>query len=93
LRNKETAIGVIIGLLLTGIGMSLYTLFLSEDSLLNSLMFLYQEKKLGALISLGALLNLPAFFILIRKREYRIAYGLVGVLIILVGVVALLKAF
>lgn len=92
MRNKETAIGVIIGLLLTGIGMSLYTLFLSEDSLLNSLMFLYQEKKLGALISLGALLNLPAFFILIRKREYRIAYGLVGVLIILVGVVALLKA-
>ncbi|MGB1449955.1 MAG: hypothetical protein ACPG8F_08975 [Flavobacteriaceae bacterium] len=92
MRNKETVIGVIIGLLLTGIGMSLYTLFLSEDSLLNSLMFLYQEKKLGALISLGALLNLPAFFILIRKREYRIAYGLVGVLIILVGVVALLKA-
>lgn len=93
MRNKETAIGVIIGLVLTFLGMSLYTLYFSEHNLLTSLKFLYQEKKLGALISLGALLNLPAFFVLIRKREYSIAYGLVGILIILVVVVALLKAF
>jgi len=44
------------------------------------------------LISLGALLNLPAFFILIRRRDYQIAYGLVSLLILLVVVIAILKA-
>ena len=84
---------MLIGLVLTLIGMSLYTFYFSEETLLNSLSFLYQEKKLGALISLGALLNLPAFFVLIRRENYRTAYGLVGMLIVLVGVIALLKAF
>ncbi len=77
--------------MLTFIGMTLFTLYFSEGGLISSLQLLYYQNKLGALISLGALLNLPAFFILIRKREYQIAYGLVTVLILLVVVVALLK--
>lgn len=71
--------------------MVLFTLYFSEASLFNSFELLYQEKKLGSLISLGALLNLPAFFVLIRRRDYQIAYGLVSVLILLVVVVAILK--
>lgn len=93
MRTKETLLGILIGLALTLIGMSIYTFYFSEETLLNSLSFLYQERKLGALISLGALLNLPAFFVLIRKEKYPTAYGLVGILIVLVGVIALLKAF
>ena len=80
------------GLVLTFIGMTLFTLYFSEGSLRSSLKLLYLEKKLGSLISLGALLNLPVFFILIRKREYTIANGLVGILILMVVIVALLKA-
>ena len=71
--------------------MVLFTLYFSEASLFNSFELLYQEKKLGSLVSLGALLNLPAFFILIRRRDYQIAYGLVSLLILLVVVVAMLK--
>lgn len=92
MRNKEKTIGAIMGLVLTFIGMTLFTLYFSEGSLRSSLKLLYLEKKLGSLISLGALLNLPVFFILIRKREYTIANGLVGILILMVVIVALLKA-
>jgi len=91
LRNKEQLIGAIIGLVLTFIGMTLFTLYFSESDLISSIKLLYDQNKLGSLISLGALLNLPAFFVLIRRRDYQIAYGLVTVLILLVVVVAILK--
>lgn len=91
MRNKEKLIGAVIGLVLTFIGMVLFTLYFSEANLFSSFELLYQEKKLGSLISLGALLNLPAFFILIRRRDYQTAYGLVSLLILLVVVVAILK--
>lgn len=91
MRNKEQLIGAIIGLVLTFIGMTLFTLYFSESDLISSIKLLYDQNKLGSLISLGALLNLPAFFVLIRRRDYQIAYGLVSVLILLVVVVAILK--
>ena len=91
MRNKEQLIGAIIGLVLTFIGMTLFTLYFSESDLISSIKLLYDQNKLGSLISLGALLNLPAFFVLIRRRDYQIAYGLVSVLILLVVVVATLK--
>lgn len=91
MRNKEQLIGAIIGLVLTFIGMTLFTLYFSESDLISSIQLLYDQNKLGSLISLGALLNLPAFFVLIRRRDYQIAYGLVSVLILLVVVVAILK--
>ena len=91
MRNKEQLIGAIIGLVFTFIGMTLFTLYFSESDLISSIKLLYDQNKLGSLISLGALLNLPAFFVLIRRRDYQIAYGLVTVLILLVVVVAILK--
>ncbi|MGB2171243.1 MAG: hypothetical protein ACPH03_02255 [Flavobacteriaceae bacterium] len=91
--NKDLIIGMLLGLGLTLIGMSLFTLYFSEAGLIESFSLLFDEGKLGALISLGALLNLPFFFYLLRTKRYKIANGMVGVLIILVGIVALLKAF
>ncbi|MGB1971573.1 MAG: hypothetical protein ACPHSE_03670 [Flavobacteriaceae bacterium] len=91
--NKDLILGMLLGLGLTLIGMSLFTLYFSEAGLMESFSLLFEEGKLGALISLGALLNLPFFFYLLRTKQYKIANGMVGVLIILVGIVALLKAF
>ena len=42
-------------------------------------------------MSLGALVNLPVFFYFLRFRRYEMAYGMVGILMLLAGVVALLK--
>lgn len=90
--NKEGIIGVVVGLIFTFLGMCAFTLLFSSGNLLDSFELLYQEKKLGALISIGALPNIPFFFYLLRKNRYSAAYGLVGILLCLVGLVALLKA-
>ena len=76
---------------LTFLGMVLFTLYFSQGGILDSFELLYAEKKLGALMSLGALVNLPVFFYFLRFRRYEMAYGMVGVLMLLAGVVALLK--
>lgn len=90
--NKKVLIGGFSGLCITGVGMCVFTLFFSSGNLWDSFVLLYTEKKLGALISIGSLPNLPFFFYLLRQQRYATANGLVGVLIALVGVVALLKA-
>ena len=91
MKNKEKLFGVFIGLVLTFIGMILFTIYFSDQGIIRSFKILYNQNKFGSLISLGALLNLPVFFILIRNKDYQIAYGLVSVLIRLVVVVAILK--
>lgn len=83
--------GMGIALVATLIGMFIFVSYFSELSFQESLYGLYHSKKLGSLISIGALLNLPLFFVLIRKRAYSTAYGVVSVLFLLVALIAILK--
>lgn len=80
-----------IALIATLVGMFIFVSFFSDLPFQESLNLLYQNQKLGSLISIGALLNLPLFFILIRKRKYRTAYGVVSILFLLVALIAILK--
>lgn len=91
LMTKETLLGMLVGTVLTFIGMCLFTLFFSDTGIIDSIVLLYAQGKLGGLISLGALLNLPVFFYLLQQYRYKMAYGMVGILLFLVGLVALLK--
>ena len=89
--NKKSIIGMGLGLLCTLIGVSIFTFVFSEGPFTESIYLLYTQKKLGALISLGALLNLPVFFYLLREHKFSMAYGMISILLFLVAVVALLK--
>ena len=89
--SKAKILGGLSSLVLTFIGMVLFTLFFSEGGIVDSFELLYPEKKLGALMSLGALLNLPVFFYFLQYKRYEMAYGMIGVLILLASVIALLK--
>ncbi|MDA8698951.1 hypothetical protein N9M11_02390 [Flavobacteriaceae bacterium] len=91
MRSKERLMGVAMGLVLTLVGMSGFTLFFSDESLLGSIQILYIENKLGSLISIGALLNLPVFFVFINQYRYDRAYGLVFFSLFLVALIAILK--
>ena len=66
-------------------------LFLSEGNIEDSFILLFKEKKLGGLISLGALINLPLFFLGLRKRRENFAKGILVASLIIVITVALLK--
>ena len=91
MKIKERLIGITTGIILTSIGMFSFTLFFSEEKVLDSLYLLYTQKKLGGLMSIGALLNLPVFFVFINQYRYDRAYGLVSFLLVLVLIIGLLK--
>ena len=89
--SSERILGMLLTFGLTALGMLLFTLYFSEGGILESIEVLYNEGKLGALISLGALLNLPVFFYLLRDDRFEMAYGMVTLLLLLAALIAWLK--
>ena len=75
-NKKEVVKGVMFALLSSLSGLILAILFLSEnDSIIESLKNSYDEKFLGKLISLGAILNVLVFFVFIKKNQDQRAKG------------------
>jgi hypothetical protein len=66
-------------------------LYFSQGPVEDAIISLYDQKKLGGLISMGALINLPLFFLGMRKKKVNFAKGILITSIFLVVVVALLK--
>lgn len=68
--KKEVTIGLLIGLIANAIGLFLSaTLLGNGDDFITVLKSASTEGFLGKLISLGAVLNLIAFFIFIKKKQ------------------------
>ncbi|WMI64242.1 hypothetical protein RBH94_09215 [Aestuariibaculum sp. YM273] len=89
--KKEIFIGIAVGLIANGLGLILISSLLGQgEDFVNVIKAAYAEGFLGKLISLGAVLNLIAFFIFIRKRrDYRAR----GVLIITIFIAILTFIF
>ncbi len=66
-------------------------LYFSEGPIEDAIVSLFQQKKLGGLISIGALINLPLFFLGMHKRKTNFAKGVMITSIIIVMMVAILK--
>lgn len=68
--NKELIIGILVGILANGIGLIATATILGQgDDFTTVIKAAANEGFLGKLISLGAILNLIAFFIFIKKRQ------------------------
>jgi hypothetical protein len=80
--KKDIVIGMIVGLIANTIGLFLATLLLGNgDGFITVIKTAAAEGFLGKLISLGAILNLLAFFVFIKKKQ---DYRARGVLLITV---------
>lgn len=80
--RKEVIIGVFVGLIANAIGLLCSATLLGQgDDFTNVIKAAAAEGFLGKLISLGAILNLIAFFIFIKKKQ---DYRARGVLLITV---------
>ncbi len=80
--TKDIFIGIFVGLIANAIGLFATANFLGNgDDFVTVIKAAAQEGFLGKLISLGAVLNLIAFFIFIKKRQ---DYRARGVLLITV---------
>tara|TARA_B100001741_G_scaffold282865_1_gene257498 strand:+ start:80 stop:361 length:282 start_codon:yes stop_codon:yes gene_type:complete len=93
LKTKNILNGFISGLLASITGMILISVILSQVTLEESLIQLYYQKRLGSLISIGALINLPIFFIAIKKEKYDFSLGLILISLFLVVLITFLKIF
>ena len=93
MKNKKIFSGIISGLFASSAGIILISVFLSKSSLEESFIHLYYQKKLGGLISLGSLINLPIFLIAIKKEKYDFALGLLVISLFFVALIAFLKIY
>lgn len=75
--KKEIFIGFISGTLATASSVIFLTLILSELPIEDSWKLMYGQKKLGGLISLGAIVNLIIFLFAVKKNKISFASGLV----------------
>tara|TARA_B110000037_G_scaffold85698_1_gene101650 strand:+ start:399 stop:695 length:297 start_codon:yes stop_codon:yes gene_type:complete len=91
IKNKYFFWGIFTGLLWIIFGVITIIFFLSDTSLESSLITLYQQNKLGGLISIASLINLPIFFLALRKNKMSFATGLVTLSIAMVLVITYLK--
>ena len=73
--RKDVIIGFIIGLLANIVGIIIYILLFSKEGFEGAIQSAINFSFIGKLVSLGAILNLIVFFILIRMNEDHKARG------------------
>ena len=73
--RRDVIIGFIIGLLANLIGIALYIVLFSTEGFEGTLKSAVSFSFIGKLVSLGAILNLVVFFILIKRNQDHKARG------------------
>ena len=91
IKDKFFFFGILAGVLWTSFGVLILLFILSNEPVEDSLSSLYLQNKLGGLISIAALVNLPIFFLALQKNKFAFASGLVAFSLILVVFIAFLK--
>lgn len=71
-RQKEIAIGFIVGIIANTIGVLLYIFLFSDLGIIEAYRAAVAQDHVGSLLALGAILNLLAFFGFLKlRRDYR----------------------
>ncbi len=83
MRKTDLFLGIIIGFVTTIIGMFIFLEFFTDYHFVNGISSLKQNGYLGKLITLGAVLNIIAFFVLLKINKELMARGVVLATIIL----------
>lgn len=90
--KKELIIGIITGIVANILGVLLYILAFSDTGIDATLQQSIAEGYFGKIVTLGAVLNLGAFFIFIKKKQ---DYRARGVLLatVFIGIAVLIRKF
>ncbi|WP_052172502.1 hypothetical protein [Psychroserpens jangbogonensis] len=92
MKNKEVIIGIIIGLIASVIGLTLSLLFFGTgESLKDSLNISRAQGVFTKLVSIGALLNLGAFFLFINTNKESRAKGVLIATIIVALITIIIR--
>lgn len=77
MNKKDIVIGFFVGLLACVLGVFLFVIFFTDFSFLTGITSMRSEGKLGKLITLGAILDLVAFGVLLKMNKELMARGVV----------------
>lgn len=77
MEKKDIVIGFLIGIILAFIGAFLVVYLLTNVNLFTNYQFVKQQGILGKVITLGAILNIIVFFILLKKKKELMARGVI----------------
>lgn len=80
---KDLVIGFLIGILTTSIGSFLFIKLVRQNDFNQGLQFVKNQGYLGKIITLGAVLNIIVFFVLLKYNKEIVARGVVLATIVL----------
>lgn len=83
MKKIDLVYGFIIGIISTLVGTILFLLLFTDFHSINDITIIRQEGILGKVITLGAILNIFIFFILLKNNKELMARGVVLATIIL----------
>ena len=83
MNKKDIIVGFIIGVLACGLGIFLFIIFFTDFDFMIGVQSMKAEGKLGKLITLGAMLDLVAFGVLLKMNKDLMARGVVLAVIII----------
>ncbi|MEH6535168.1 MAG: hypothetical protein V7719_02155 [Psychroserpens sp.] len=93
MKNKNIIIGIVTGLLASAIGLLLVLLLFGKGNSLNdSLQIALSQGVFTKLVSMGAILNLGAFFLFLRRKEDARAQGVL-IATVIVAIITLIIRF
>lgn len=83
MRKTDLLLGTLIGLVTTLIGIYAFLAFFTDLGFMEGIRGMKSQGNLGKIITLGAILNLIAFFILLKMDKELMARGVVLATILL----------
>ncbi len=90
--KKNIGIGIIVGIIATAIGASIWILALSQTDFISTIENAYQQKHLGAILAAGALLNIACFFLFLKQQKIYQARGVI-IATLLIAIFILIQKF
>ena len=89
--KKDIIIGIIVGLIANAIGVVLYILAFSSKGIDATIKQSLSEGFFGKIVTLGAIANLIAFFLFLKKKQDARARGVLLITIIIAVAVMIRK--
>lgn len=83
MKKTDLLIGVIIGLISTLLGTFMFLFFFTKYNLFTDFNLIRAEGILGKVITLGAILNILIFYILLKRNKELMARGIILATIVL----------
>ncbi|UUC45832.1 hypothetical protein [Flavobacterium cerinum] len=90
MKNKDTIIGFLIGIIAALIGSGIFLLLFTDIRSIEGLQFIRQQNLSGKVITLGAIASLISFFVLLKMHKEEMARGVLLAMIILALLTVLL---